>query len=399
MSASVSTGSPRSAPCALDGRRHAPALAAELISHLRLVSPQVEDLLVARFLEIDAAANRDPEFVACVTAAARESVDLFASIIELGNSSTPCLPPAFARQTRYLARSGVPLDVVMRCYSIVPLLVRFIAKGDLSKDALSYLLEIQGPQGDRLMGGIAAEYRDELEWLERSSSGHLAEVVEKLLAGESADTTALDYELDESHLGLIAVSFDPQPLLDAMARRHGCRILAVPRGADTSWIWLGGDLAASPEELESFIPVSGDAVSLAVGEPRAGIEGWRQTHREAKTALGVNFGPQRLLRCADVVLPAALSRNQEIHRFFLDAYLRPLARQRDADLMRKTLRTYMDHGCNATSTATSLGVDRHTIQRRLRRAEEILGRRVDACRSELEVALHLEQLGEGTARS
>jgi DNA-binding PucR family transcriptional regulator len=67
--------------------------------------------------------------------------------------------------------------------------------------------------------------------------------------------------------------------------------------------------------------------------------------------------------------------------------------------MRKTLRTYMDHGCNATSTATSLGVDRHTIQRRLRRAEEVLGRRVDACRSELEVALHLEQLGEGTARS
>jgi DNA-binding PucR family transcriptional regulator len=39
-----------------------------------------------------------------------------------------------------------------------------------------------------------------------------------------------------------------------------------------------------------------------------------------------------------------------------------------------------------------LEVDRHTVQRRLRKVEEALGRLLHTCHAELEVALSLEEL-------
>jgi len=393
MSALVSSSSPRSARHKRGGYGTSRPVA-ELLARLQSLSPRVEQLLITGGLEIDATASRDPEFVAGVPAAARESVDLFTAVIELGDAWTPRLPQACARQVRYLARNMVPLDVVMRsCYSSVLLLFRLIAQADLSKEALAYLLEVQSRQGDRIMAAIAAEYRSEMKSIKRSPTRRLAGVVESLLAGEPGDTASLDYELDAWHLGLIAVGFEARPLFEALAERRDVRLLVVPRGPDTSWIWLGAERAISTEEIEALIPECGDAGSLALGEPRAGTDGWRLTHREAKTALGViSFGAGSRIRCADVLLPAALLRDHEMHRFLLDAYLRPFDRHRDAGVMRETLRSYLAHDCNASSAAGSLGVDRHTIQRRLQRAEEILGRRVDACRSELEVALRLERL-------
>jgi len=75
----------------------------------------------------------------------------------------------------------------------------------------------------------------------------------------------------------------------------------------------------------------------------------------------------------------------------LDAYLAPLGSGRDGAVLRDTLRTYFASGGNAASAAASLGVDRHTVQRRLRKVEEAIGRTLDTCRAELEVALRVEE--------
>jgi DNA-binding PucR family transcriptional regulator len=40
-----------------------------------------------------------------------------------------------------------------------------------------------------------------------------------------------------------------------------------------------------------------------------------------------------------------------------------------------------------------LEVDRHTVQRRLRKVEEVLGRLLSDCHLKLEVALSLEEIG------
>jgi DNA-binding PucR family transcriptional regulator len=168
----------------------------------------------------------------------------------------------------------------------------------------------------------------------------------------------------------------------------------VPRGDDTAWAWLGSPRQVPFEELERCLGAPDGDTSLTAGEPRQGPEGWRLTHREARAALEVaRLRPRRLTRCADVVLLAATLRDRELAGILVDLYLGPLASRKDWDVLRATLRAYYASDCNAASAAALLGVDRQTVRRRLRRVEEEIGRRLDACRVEMEMALRVEEHG------
>jgi DNA-binding PucR family transcriptional regulator len=204
----------------------------------------------------------------------------------------------------------------------------------------------------------------------------------------------LGYDLDVWHLGVIAAGKAPELSVQRLAEELGCRLLSVPRGPTTIWAWLGAQRCVSVAEFERLAASAlGASVSFAIGEPRQGIDGWRLTHQEAQIALTIMLrGPERLVRCADVVLLAAAARDDKIAGFLLDAYLRPLERRKDGEALKRTLRSYLTLGCNAASAAASLGVDRHTVQRHLGKIEESLGRPLDSCRAELEVALRVDAL-------
>jgi DNA-binding PucR family transcriptional regulator len=135
-------------------------------------------------------------------------------------------------------------------------------------------------------------------------------------------------------------------------------------------------------------------VALAVGEPRWGIDGWRLTHREAQAALEVMVrSPGRLIRARDVILLAAVLRDESLAKSLRETYLAPLDDRGDAGgVLPATLRAYFSAGLNAATAAAALEVDRHTVQRRLRKAEEALGRLLPECHAELVVALGLERL-------
>jgi DNA-binding PucR family transcriptional regulator len=77
----------------------------------------------------------------------------------------------------------------------------------------------------------------------------------------------------------------------------------------------------------------------------------------------------------------------------VELYLGPLASRRDGDPLRETLRAYYAADCNAAS----LGVDRQTVRRRLRKVEKLLGRKLDRCRVEMEMALRMEEHGRPRA--
>jgi DNA-binding PucR family transcriptional regulator len=62
-------------------------------------------------------------------------------------------------------------------------------------------------------------------------------------------------------------------------------------------------------------------------------------------------------------------------------------------VLRETVRAYLAAERNATSAAAALGVARHTVESRIRRAEGQLGRLLPACVAEIEVALRLDELG------
>lgn len=379
------------------------ALRGTLVARLRSRQPDVEEAMVAGGLGIVPEVNGKPEGMAHLRATASATVDLVVAVVEQGENWTPSLPQAVADHVRYLARNGVALDEIMRGYLgtssvFFELLSEEIA--ELPEEALAYLVGMQSQHGDRLINTVSAEYESELERLDRSpSSRRLAERVERLIDGEPVDTSELPYDLELWHVGLIALGAKAELTSRSLAEKLGCQLLLVSRGTDSAWAWLGAKRPISFEEIEQVASRMNDgSASLAQGEPRRGIDGWRVTHREAQIALTImRREPQPLLRCSDVILPAALLRDEEMSGLLLDVYLRPLEKCKDGEVLRETLRGYFAAGGNAASAAAALGVDRHTVQRRLRRVEECIGRPLNTCRAELETALRVQQLAGSSA--
>jgi hypothetical protein len=378
------------------------AVRAALLVRLRPRAEEVRDAMVAAALEIEPRVGTDPAGIAGLTAAASATVELIEELIEQGMDWTPRLPEAVTAQARYLARSGVALDAVMRGhYATTSVCLEFATAeiAELPAATLPYLIEIQSEHGDYLMGAVSAAYEDELARLESlPGTRRLEERIERLLAGGPGDGTGLDYDFESWHLGLIAVGPDAESALRRLAERLGCRLLFLPRAAETAWAWLGSARPVAFGELaRSLAAMPGTGVTLATGEAREGIAGWRLTHREAQTAAEVaRSRPRPLTRCADVVLLAATVRDKELAAMLVDLYLGPLAARKDREVLLRTLRDYYATDCNAASAAASLGVDRQTVRRRLARVEEAIGRRLDGCRVEMEMALRVEEYGRPT---
>jgi DNA-binding PucR family transcriptional regulator len=135
-----------------------------------------------------------------------------------------------------------------------------------------------------------------------------------------------------------------------------------------------------------------------LGEPGHGVEGWRLTHRQAQAAQWVALQRRgELTRYADELLLVAALKDGVLATSLRETYLSPLdARGEGNGLSATTLRAYFTSGCNAATAAAALRVDRHTVQRRLQRIEERLGRSIHDCRAELEVALRLEEFTQAS---
>ncbi|MGC1851244.1 MAG: helix-turn-helix domain-containing protein [Solirubrobacterales bacterium] len=372
----------------------------ELVARLRDRLSEIEDAIFGRARTLAAReGEEDPEYVAGLRAAVSEGLDYALAHIEKGEDWTGPIPSAAAAQARRSARGGVRLDTVLRRYAAGDRLLGDFIMDEADRfpsQALRKVLRTHGPQVDRLMATVATEYMDEVARMKRSPTQLLAERVQRLIAGESiADMSSLEYPFDAWHLGLIGKGTTAEACVRALAAGLDSRVLVVPRGNGIVWAWLAARRPLSVPDVEGLLTadLAGDA-TLAVGEPRRGIDGWRLTHREAQAAQEVMLRkPQRLTRARDVILLAAVLRDDSLAKSLFETYLAPLEGHGDSGaVLRETLRAYFSAGLNAATAAAALAVDRHTVQRRLRKVEEALGRLLPDCSAELVVALSLDEL-------
>ncbi|HSR95320.1 MAG TPA: helix-turn-helix domain-containing protein [Solirubrobacterales bacterium] len=376
------------------------AIRSELVVRLRERAAEIEEAIFVRVRALSEPEGKgDPEYMAGLRATVSKSLDFVLTNMETDEDWSEPIPSAAAEQARRAARSGTKLDTVLRRYATGDrVLGDFIMDeaDHFPSDALRAVLRAQGPQVDRLMAAVATEYTNELGRMRRSPSQRLAERVQRLVGGESpADVGDVGYAFDAWHLGVIAKGPEVEAGVRALAAGLDSRLLAVPRGNGIVWAWLGSRRPLAVPDLERLLStdVAGEA-SLAVGEPRSGFDGWRLTHREAQAALEVMLRkPQRLTRARDVILLAAVLRDDALAKSLFETYLAPLEGHGDSGVvLRETLRAYFSAGLNAATAAAALAVDRHTVQRRLRKVEEALGRLLPDCHAELVVALGLEEL-------
>ncbi len=262
--------------------------------------------------------------------------------------------------------------------------------------------ELQAEVLERLRAVVADFLEHDLVGVERrrrSPDERLAELVRRLLAGGAVKNTELGYELDAWHVGLIATGPGAGQVLQESALRLGRPLLRVPGGSETVWAWLGGQRKPAIEELRRQLePNRLTGVSLAMGEPARGTEGWRLTHRQAQAAQLVALRrPQRLTRFAEVGLLALALGDEALSKSLVEIYLAPFREERDGGVgLRMAVRAYFAADHNAKAAACALGVDRGTLRNRLRTIEERLGYPLNRCQAELEVALRLEELPQVT---
>jgi hypothetical protein len=372
----------------------------ELAGQLRKRSAEIEDVVFTRVRALsEAAEGEDPEYRAGLRATVAEVVDYALVSIELGEDWAGPIPVAAAAQARMAARAGIRLDTVLRRYAAGDRLIGEFIMDEaehLPTEIVREILRGQGPHVDRLMADVANEYMQEWELVRRSPAQRVAERVQRLLVSDAPlDAASLDYEFDAWHLGLIVAG--PRAAVAARTLAAGLdrRALVVPRGNDSAWAWLGGRDKLGEGEVEHYHAsgVLGE-ISLAFGEPRAGLDGWRLTHHEAQAARLVAMrSGQPLVRASGAVLLAAVLRDEALAKSLKQTYLVPLNDYGEfGAVLRETLRAYFAAGFNAATAAAALEIDRHTVQRRLRKAEEALGLLLQACHAELAVALRLEEL-------
>ncbi len=381
------------------------AIKREIVALLKAHRDEIEDAIIARMESLGDSSSPDnvltSEVLAGFRPAAVESVNSMVNSFEEGDEWTPTLSPAIAANVQRLARAGAPLETVLSGFVLVggvffEFLAEKLSQPPHAPDALPYLMSWQRQHGDSLMNAFVAEYTKEVERLNRSPSRHLKKHVQKLLAGESGAEiqVRLGYPLQANHVGLIAAGPNAELECRTLAESLGCDLLAVPHGEETVWAWFGSSRGIDLGRLGELAGRNG-SLSLAAGEPRDGVDGWRLSHREAQATLPVALlEPPGLTRYSDVALVADALRNEATGKALIDRYLGPWSQHRDGERLRATVRTYLDSDCNAASTASALKVNRHTVQRRLRKVEEAIGEPLSARRAELDVALRLERLTE-----
>jgi DNA-binding PucR family transcriptional regulator len=174
----------------------------------------------------------------------------------------------------------------------------------------------------------------------------------------------------------------------------GIELLLVKCGEDSVWAWLGGRGRIEAAAVERIAAGAGlEEVSLAVGEPQHGLEGWRLSHREAAgAALVARFRPGPVTRYADVAPEVTALQNPALADSLVERYLQPLdGLQIGGDDARRALRALFDSKHNVSSAAHRLGVHRSTVHRWRNCIEERLGP-LQEHQADIEIALRVEQL-------
>jgi DNA-binding PucR family transcriptional regulator len=379
--------------------RKAPELAREMAEHLYAAIPQL-------------AALEDDELMAELVASTEANIRQVLWLFKHGAGvQEVTLPPEAASFMRGNVRRGIPLPAELRGYRLghawlwdrwMRALQERIADPDELIAAQDLSSALIFAYVDRVSGVLVEEYGTERERMMRGASQLRAETVRAILAGEPLDEETLDgrlgYDVRRRHVAMrISSSTSEVRGLERAAREAAAAVapgdpLIVPSGAASLDVWSGGYDAVDTTRLERYEPPEG--IRVAFGTPAHGLEGFRRSHREAVQAARVaslarDLGRQ-VVGYAQVELVSLLASDLPRAREFVATRLGPLAAAGEpSQRLRETLRAFLAAGGRSVRAAKELYVHQNTVAYRVKRAEELLGRRVNDEPLELMCALIL----------
>jgi len=387
---------------------------------LRTKLPELCQAVTDSILEQIEPLSQDQVIIDLLTVSVESNVTTLVHVIGYQIDSYPAdAPPAALAYARRLAQRGVPVGELLRAYRVGQacfmqwcyqelavqardLTTALAAAMRLTESTFSYI--------DRVSELVLTAYvRARDEWVRNTVAVRTAQV-RSLLAGGPIEVNrvepALGYRLRQYHLGIVAWVEEAARTegtlveLERMAGRladhlsEGARALFVSRDESSAFIWmpLGSEQALRTDVLGGTPLTSDVSARLAVGEPAEGPEGFRVTIREALRAHAVALiaGPAapRVIRFGEVAPVALLAEDIGAARSWVGRALGPLAADDDQTArLRETLHVFLSTGGSYQETAERLSLHKNTVFYRVRKAQEVRGRKVADDRFIVELAL------------
>lgn len=393
---------------------------APLAAALAPRSSEMVDELMVMLLERIEELRGDEQVVVRLRASIESNVSTLLHLLEQPMDVHLLGPPAGAVQwSQQLAQRGIPLSVLWRAYHLctaryflacIEELTRLSGSTAELGHGVAAASRLINSYIDHVCELIGDSYEAERQsWL-RQRDAVRAERIGDLLAGRLGDRreveAALGYRLGGRHLGAILWDSAPpdgtallrlQRLVVRWAGRLGCRDqpLIVARDRSTVWAWLPVPAGAGGERGETLAGLLADAGTTlrgAVGEPAPGVEGFARAHRRAVAARSVALaaGPAAatVTPYAEVAGISFLCEDLARAREWVQETLGPLAADDEVHArLRESVGAFLETGGSLSAAAERLGCHKNTVQHRIRRSEEALGRTVRERRVDLELAL------------
>lgn len=340
----------------------------------------------------------------------RANLSLKLTVLRRGRELTvPEAPHDALVYARDLARRGADLSVLLRAYDLGHRLFwsewtrRCAARTD-DPAVLAELYDVSArflfAYFDAVPAKVTRAYRDELAHRTDTTEARHAETVCAILAGRVGDARALERELSyplSAGRHVAVIHDEPHPAARAALLRAaaaaGATALVVRADTHALWAWLALPEGTDADRaLAALAPPPGGIV--AVGDAGRGLDGFRDSHREAQLALRHGRGEQGVVRYRDLGAASLLASDARRARRFVERELGALAAGDDATArVRATVRVYLQEGASQARTARRLGIHVNTVAYRLGRAEQLLGRPLADRRFDLEAALLLHARG------
>ncbi len=393
-------------PLAADLLAAAPELSAAVVSEIRDRFPELFPT------DDDFEENR---------ASSEANIALFAELMAEGREPREAEPPPVAlAYVREGVHRGVPLAAFLRSLRLghaalsSTILVQ-LEQSTADRDQLAAAADLASAwlfaYVDVLSSLAEEAYMQERERWMRTAAALQTDTLDGILAGRDVDATSasrrLHYELEREHVAIVAwyehaeegrdTITDLEAVIGELAGRLGAeRPLIEPLGLLAVAAWVGSRSGFDAGALDGLrLDMSlGPGARLALGEPARGVNGFRDSHRQALQARRVatlaRRPPGAVTRYRRVALAAMATADMEQARAFVTRELAGLDGGDDASLrLIATLQIFLEEGASHSRASQRLGIHENTVRYRIKQAEELLGRGVEERTLDLRVALTL----------
>ncbi|MFE1591487.1 PucR family transcriptional regulator [Nocardia sp. NPDC058705] len=385
------------------------AVAGRIKADLDHLSPRMTTM----FAEVIPEFRHDDEVRRLMVASTESNISAILDMLTLAiGLDDITVPPAAAEYARRFAQHDLSLEALLRAYRLgenmfvqwtLTLLAELNPPTDVAMATAARIAYLVNAYIDQVIEGLIDIYESERRrWDARTDAARAAQV-RAVIDADDLDVGSAEQMLSASLRGwhqfamLWTPPGTPEP---RVSLRAGTTLLATATGKTpmtvevddhNRWVWLSS--VARPvldtEQLARDLRTHPN-LSVTLGDPATGLEGFRQTFRDAQRARAVALTRREhgLTVHSDVALTALFADRVPEMRVWAGRVLGTLMGTDDtAARLRETVRAFLDARGSYTDAAARLHVHKNTVHYRVRKAEELLGHPLGERRLDTEVAL------------